>query len=271
LPDQSGFNFWLAQLVASNRSHLLDSFDADTDFATGIEGKARVLSSDPSETPALAQRLARLVDIVRSDSHTTTRSIWIAVSHSTGGAWGDESVPLELIYADNTQAGGSKGEGTAQQTDEYLPPVLNMTTAISRFDHVVNANVPNSTNTFAVLTELSWAVETGKIYEFEIILRLADSNNEGVKLDLNGGTAVMSWIDAEYFGTDNTSVAISDGLKTALADVVSRDSFSGMVRITGSFSPSAGGTFAPRFAQSAHASGSITCRKGSSSLVIEAV
>jgi hypothetical protein len=125
-----------------------------------------------------------------------------------------------------------------------------------------------TSNTLAAISGLSQDVESAKIYKFEFALWVTDSNAEGIKLDLNGGTAAMTWFRAKFFGLDADTVAIVQST-TTLASAVNRDSFSGMVQIWGAFSPSGDGTFIPRVAQKAHASGSLTVLKGSSSLVQE--
>lgn len=45
--------------------------------------------------------LPRLLDLARDDTGSGTRSIWVRISHSSGGDYTDESIAQEFVYADN--------------------------------------------------------------------------------------------------------------------------------------------------------------------------
>lgn len=140
----------------------------------------------------------------------------------------------------------------------------------------MTANVVRSNTTMTALAELSRSVLNGRRYDFDVILRVADSAavagaGEGIKVDLNGGTATVTDFWATFEIKDWGFSTIKHG--TALADVASIDAVGGgdgLVQINGSFTATADGTFIPRVAQTSHTSGSITVLEGSSISLQEA-
>jgi hypothetical protein len=133
----------------------------------------------------------------------------------------------------------------------------------------LSGNVGNTTNVLATIGDFTRPVRAGVVYVFRIILRIADANGEGIRLDLDGGTAPMDWMWATYVGFDN-ALSIAQQVE-ALDTVVDSDGFTGKIQIDGAFEPSDDGTFAPRFSQKAHSVGNVTVSRGSSVLVQEAV
>lgn len=127
---------------------------------------------------------------------------------------------------------------------------------------------PVSSNTLTAQNGLSRDVVSGMSYYFKIVLFITATVNEGLQLDLNGGTATMTFLKAMALGYDGSSQALISPIITALATTFGpQDAFSGKIEVEGSFVPSASGTFIPRVAQTAHASGSVQVLKGSLILV----
>lgn len=125
-----------------------------------------------------------------------------------------------------------------------------------------------SSNTLTAQTGLSRDVISGVVYSFRIVLWIAASANEGLQIDLNGGSATLTWLKAMALGYDGSSQALISPVITSLSTAFGpQDAFSGKVEIEGSFLVNAGGTFIPRIAQTAHASGSVQVLKGSSIVV----
>jgi hypothetical protein len=136
---------------------------------------------------------------------------------------------------------------------------------------VVESDLPRNSTVFLAVTDLEVPVENGKRYLFEITLRVNDDHAEGVKFDLNGGTATVSSMWATYIGFDNALTMIKHS--AALNTVANADQFAGdgLVKITGTLVASSAGTFVPRFAQKTHTSGSLTILAGSSLTLLEVV
>jgi hypothetical protein len=65
---------------------------------------------------------ARVVYLNRTDQDTGTRSIFVTVAHSSGGAYGADSLPLALTFADDQVQGGSTGNGDTTPHREYNLP-----------------------------------------------------------------------------------------------------------------------------------------------------
>lgn len=126
-----------------------------------------------------------------------------------------------------------------------------------------DATAVNS-NTLTAQAGLSRDVLTGVVYSFRIVLWLTATAGEGLQLDLNGGSAAMTWLRAKAVGYDDSSQSLISATITSLSTAFGpQDAFSGLIEIEGSFVPSSSGTFAPRAAQTSHVSGSVTVLKGS--------
>lgn len=53
--------------------------------------------------------LPRLIDLLRDDGGSGTRTVWVRVSHSSGGQFGAESAAQSFTFADSGGAGGDTG------------------------------------------------------------------------------------------------------------------------------------------------------------------
>lgn len=58
---------------------------------------------------APSEVLPRVINLVRDDGGTGTRTVWVRISHSSGGAFGAESTAQSFTYADNGGSGGGTG------------------------------------------------------------------------------------------------------------------------------------------------------------------
>jgi len=128
-----------------------------------------------------------------------------------------------------------------------------------------SADVTVTGTTLTALSGLSKDLIASKNYSFEILL-FAEDGGEGVKVDLHGGSATMTEIRALVEFIDDGPAGV--GRIEALTDVASLESFAtasgtrrGVVRIKGSMTVNAGGTFIPRAAQYSHTSHSLTVKK----------
>jgi hypothetical protein len=85
---------------------------------------------------------------------------------------------------------------------ELKRPLLMLQYALAPI--LMTADVVRSNTTMTALTDLSVDVENGKKYSIVIILHVNDSTSqEGIKVDLAGGTATVSLIRARYEFKDN--------------------------------------------------------------------
>lgn len=130
-----------------------------------------------------------------------------------------------------------------------------------------------SSNTLTPPSGFSRGVLSGKRYRLKLELWVtAASVAEGIQFDLGGGTATVGWLRAKCVGYDGSSLAFVSPDLTALTTVFApQDAFSGLFEIVGSLQASSDGTFAPRIAQAAHASGSVQVLKGSTIMLQEAL
>lgn len=75
-----------------------------------------------SEVPP-GQILPRVIDLVRDDGGSGTRSIWVRISHSSGSEnYTDESDAQEFVYADSGGSGGGSGDADPFPHREYTVP-----------------------------------------------------------------------------------------------------------------------------------------------------
>src|SRR6185295_1100086 len=73
----------------------------DAGMSTGLQVLKTTLN--PGEV------LPRLVDITRTDGGAGTRTVYVRISHSSGGDFGSESAATAFTYADSGGAGGGTG------------------------------------------------------------------------------------------------------------------------------------------------------------------
>ena len=59
--------------------------------------------------------LPRVINLIRDDGGTGTRTVWVRISHSSGGAFGAESTAQSFTYADSGGGGGDTGD------EEFFP------------------------------------------------------------------------------------------------------------------------------------------------------
>jgi hypothetical protein len=134
-------------------------------------------------------------------------------------------------------------------------------------ERALSADVTNATTTMGNLTGLTINLRAGRTYSFRAVLFAVDSvAGEGLKFDLDGGTATAT--DLEAFATlvSTAGTAFVAALTlTALATDFAMATVTGVskVEIEGVITVNAGGTFIPRFAQNSHSSGTATVNRGS--------
>lgn len=164
---------------------------------------------------------------------------------------GTEKIPC-------TQGGASKAL-TPLQMKTYVGPVSS----------VLAANGTNSTDTMAS-TGLSVPVTLNRKYKFELEMHFSESvAAEGLAVDFGGGSAaatnfrasaILSDAGADTIASGNTTGALGDDIIAVTAD-------DGILLVKGCFEPSSSGTFIPRYAQAAHAAGTLTILRGSSLVI----
>jgi hypothetical protein len=128
----------------------------------------------------------------------------------------------------------------------------------------LTADQTSTSTSFANLTGCSPTIYSGHKYMGQIVLFVSDSTAaDGVKVDLNGGTATATNIRAHVEGLDS-ALTINTQI-TSLSTAVTAATFtgSGVVVIYFTIEPSADGTFIPRIAQNAHTVGTLTVARGS--------
>lgn len=133
-------------------------------------------------------------------------------------------------------------------------------------EKVLAAAGTNATATLAT-TGLSATLKAGRTYAFTIVLFASDDQAaEGLKFDLDGGTATATAIQAFYTALATAATSFTAALSvTALATDFDMATTTGVhkVVIEGTITVNAAGTFIPRFAQSSHTSGTATLARGS--------
>ncbi len=120
LPEsQAVADTWITNIGISGRAAVLDpGFSESDEFHVRVDGYKPYL-----DVPA-GRPLPRLVDLTRPDDGAGTRTIWVRVSHSSGGAFGDESPARSFTYADSGGAGGDAGDTDDPfQRDRYGLPL----------------------------------------------------------------------------------------------------------------------------------------------------
>ena len=132
----------------------------------------------------------------------------------------------------------------------------------------VTSTFSKANNTLAAITGLSATLEAGKTYYFDITLyTTAVAAANGIKADLNGGTATATAIVAD--GTVYTGAAVASTRATALNTTVcnSTTGTTNKCHITGTITVNAAGTFIPRFAESVTNASASTVAIGSTMIV----
>lgn len=90
------------------------------------------------------QQLSRVVYLTRPDPGAGARTIWVRVSHSSGGEFGAESAAEAFTWANSVGGGGTTGGGTESGGDE-----------VPCFSGNVRIQVPGGYKSFTELRELT--------------------------------------------------------------------------------------------------------------------
>lgn len=88
------------------RVHTADDSAMTVNFAESIIDAA-----------AAGQILSRVVNLTRPSAGSSTRDIWVRISHSSGGDYGAESSAQKFTWANAGNTGGSSGAGSAYGSD----------------------------------------------------------------------------------------------------------------------------------------------------------
>lgn len=168
----------------------------------------------------------------------------IKVAGSAGPAFAD--TPLEVI--------GSVGvSGSVLQTNMSSSVALDLTS--------ITATLASS--------GLSTTVINAHKYAFHAILFVSDSTAaDGVKLAFDGGAATATDFRCHALTGDTTlAAAVINTEPVALATTIGgalAGTAATVIEVLGTIQPSSSGTFSLRYAQSAHSTGTLTLRRGSS-------
>jgi hypothetical protein len=138
---------------------------------------------------------------------------------------------------------------------------------------LISSDVTNNTNTFAVVTGLTSDLVAGRKYAFKIVLFFStDQVGEGVKFDLNGGSATATTFIASA-QSQNVGGTSSFDYITSLSSVLANLPAAGALTlvVNGSIICNAAGTFRPEFAQVAHSTGTATIKAGSYMVMTDCV
>jgi hypothetical protein len=201
-------------------------------------------------------------------------SLIVAAGRSTG-----TGLPgvLHLAVATNTASTGSTQNSLTNvisiASGTFGLVVTNKATKTIFDNGLVQLNLTtflasDATTTSATLANLSGLTVTNVLasgnYTFKCILYVSDSvAADGAKIDFGGGTATATDFRA-HVTTFDSALNLSTQL-TSLTGAATMSTLTGssMIEIHGSIIVNAGGTFIPRFAQSAHTTGTLTVFKGS--------
>lgn len=129
----------------------------------------------------------------------------------------------------------------------------------------VSADVTNATTTMSNISDLSVSLIAGQHYTGEWIIKCSDSTAaDGIKFDLDGGTATMTAFAAGANvltgGAATAGTTVSSAIATDLNWTLLTNETWIIVKM--SMTVNAAGTFIPRFAQNAHTTGTATISRG---------
>lgn len=113
----------------------------------------------------------------------------------------------------------------------------------------VKTQVDKTNTTLAGLTDLTFNLLAGKSYGFLFDLITTCDATGGWKMDLNGGTATATTVNASYLAM--AAAASSAANKTALNSSAGAAAAALNIVISGVITVNAAGTFIPEFAQTA--------------------
>lgn len=102
--DGGSWAAWVAVITGgATTSDMCDNFGNSAEFGN------RVAARDPWLDVPAGRPLPRVVNIDRNDSGAGTKTIYVRMSHSSGGAWSAESAAQAFTFADNGGSGGATG------------------------------------------------------------------------------------------------------------------------------------------------------------------
>jgi hypothetical protein len=111
----------VAQIGAATHTIIQLAIDGYSTLA--IKRKVRVADDSAMTTNlheevtevAPGETLPRVINLVRDDGGSGTRTVWVRVSHSSGGAFSAESTAQSFTFADSGGSGGDTGD------EEFFP------------------------------------------------------------------------------------------------------------------------------------------------------
>jgi hypothetical protein len=115
----------VSQVGAATQTTLQLAIDGYTPFArkrrvrvadNALMTGATELITDNTETGV---QLPRVININRSDTETSAQTIYVRVSHSSGGTYGAESEVQSFTFAASGGTGGSTGTGSPYAFNHY--------------------------------------------------------------------------------------------------------------------------------------------------------
>jgi hypothetical protein len=118
----------VAQIGAA--THTIIQLAIDGYSTLSIKRKVRVADNSAmttnshEETTEVApgEVLPRVINLVRDDGGTGTRTVWVRVAHSSGGAFSAESTAQSFTFADSGGSGGGTGDEDPFPHREYNLP-----------------------------------------------------------------------------------------------------------------------------------------------------
>jgi hypothetical protein len=117
-PDGGSWQAWVDVITGgASRSTMDDNFGNSSEFSN------RVAARDPWLDVPAGQPLPRLVVIERNDSDAGTKTIYVRVSHTSGGDWSAESAAQSFTFADSGGSGGGTGDTDPFPLDKHGLPV----------------------------------------------------------------------------------------------------------------------------------------------------
>jgi hypothetical protein len=155
---------------------------------------------------------------------------------------------------------------------QYLDANGNPKLAASKLDAKlrVTLDVVNATTSFADVTGLTVAVESGKKYAFECVLHyIGNATTTGARFGYNGPSMTNAWMgqtSASTPGIASTNVAagVATAVDTAIAaSTTGPGATPAIAHLAGYINPSAAGTFAIRCASEVAVAAGLTIKAGS--------
>lgn len=127
------------------------------------------------------------------------------------------------------------------------------------------ADVTNATTAFASLPDLTLNLLAGRKYVGRLVVPLKNTTAaEGVKFDLNGGSATFTSIEFGFSAALGATVGVrtSTAIATAITLTALADTNDVIIEIPITCVVNAAGTLIPRQAENSHSTGTLTVRAG---------